>query len=63
MKIILTKDVNSLGKAGEVVIVKDGYARNYLLPKDLARQANKKNIAAIATAVEQASIQEAKKTR
>jgi large subunit ribosomal protein L9 len=61
MKIILTKDVNSLGKAGEVVVVKDGYARNYLLPKDLARQANKKNIAAIANAVEQASIQEAKK--
>jgi len=61
MKIILTKDVDGLGKGGEVVVVKDGYARNYLLPKDYARRATKKNIAAIANAVEQASILEAKK--
>src|SRR5437016_13179313 len=36
MEIILRADVQHLGKVGEVVKVKDGYARNYLLPKGLA---------------------------
>jgi large subunit ribosomal protein L9 len=36
MKIILTHEVSGLGAAGEVVEVKDGYARNYLLPRRLA---------------------------
>ena len=35
-KLILTHDVSHLGSAGEVVEVKDGYARNYLLPRKLA---------------------------
>ena len=35
-KLILTHDVTHLGTAGEVVTVKDGYARNYLLPRRLA---------------------------
>lgn len=35
-KLILTHDVDHLGAAGEVVEVKDGYARNYLLPRNLA---------------------------
>ena len=35
-EILLLSDVESLGKAGDVVKVTDGYARNYLLPKDLA---------------------------
>ena len=35
-KLILTHDVDHLGEAGEVVEVKDGYARNYLLPRKLA---------------------------
>ena len=35
-KLILTHDVAHLGEAGEVVEVKDGYARNYLLPRKLA---------------------------
>ncbi|MBW3070033.1 50S ribosomal protein L9 [Actinomyces sp. 432] len=35
-KLILTHDVTNLGAAGEVVEVKDGYARNYLLPRKLA---------------------------
>jgi large subunit ribosomal protein L9 len=48
MEIILREDVQHLGKTGEVVKVKDGYARNYLLPKGLAypaTEANKKRIA------------------
>src|SRR6266568_2504282 len=47
MEVILREDVQHLGKAGEVVKVKDGYARNYLLPKGLAypaTEANKKKI-------------------
>jgi large subunit ribosomal protein L9 len=41
MKIILANDVESLGKKGDVVVVKDGYARNYLVPKGLAFMATK----------------------
>src|SRR2546422_7721287 len=47
MEIILREDVQHLGKAGAVVKVKDGYARNYLLPQGLAypaTEANKKKI-------------------
>ncbi len=47
MEIILREDVQHLGKAGEVVKVRDGYARNYLLPHGLAYPAtdgNKKRI-------------------
>ena len=36
-KIILTQEVSGLGAAGDVVTVKDGYARNYLLPRGFAR--------------------------
>ncbi len=49
MEVILREDVKSLGKAGEMVRVKPGYARNYLLPQGLAYEAtegNKKRIAA-----------------
>ena len=44
MKVILTADVKSLGKNGEIVDVSDGYARNMLLPKKLGVEANSKNI-------------------
>ena len=49
MEVILRDDVRSVGKAGELVRVKPGYARNYLLPQGLAYEAtegNKKRIAA-----------------
>ena len=36
MKIILNQDVIHLGEEGDVVVVKDGYARNYLLPQNYA---------------------------
>ena len=44
MKVFLREDVKNLGKIGEVVNVTDGYARNFLLPKKLAVEANTKNI-------------------
>jgi large subunit ribosomal protein L9 len=44
MKIILREDVPKLGKSGELLTVKDGFARNYLLPKKLAVVANASNI-------------------
>ena len=39
MQVILKKDVQNLGEAGELVNVKDGYARNFLLPKNFAEVA------------------------
>lgn len=44
MIVILTKDVKGTGKAGEVVKVSDGYARNMLLPKGLAKEATEGNV-------------------
>ncbi len=44
MKIILTKDVEALGGEGEIVDVKDGYARNYLLPQNMAVTASAGNL-------------------
>jgi large subunit ribosomal protein L9 len=44
MKVILTKDLENLGKAGAMVEVKPGYGRNYLLPRQLAVPATEKNV-------------------
>ena len=44
MDVILTQDVRSLGKKGEKVKVSDGYARNFLFPKNLAKEANASNL-------------------
>ena len=44
MKVILTEDVKSLGKKGEIVNVSDGYARNFILPKKLGLEATGKNL-------------------
>ncbi|MGI6772523.1 MAG: 50S ribosomal protein L9 [Clostridiales bacterium] len=40
MQVILNQDVKNLGKKGEMVNVSDGYARNFLLPRNLATEAN-----------------------
>ncbi len=45
MQIILLESLNKLGKAGEVVTVRDGYAKNFLIPQDKAIVANKANLA------------------
>lgn len=44
MKVILLKDVKGSGKTGEILNVADGYARNFLLAKGLAVEANSKNL-------------------
>lgn len=44
MKVILNQDVKGHGKKGDLVDVSDGYARNFLLPKNLAKEATKENI-------------------
>ena len=41
MEVILKKDVQNIGEAGDIVNVKDGYARNFLLPQNLAEVATK----------------------
>jgi large subunit ribosomal protein L9 len=44
MEVILKEDIVNVGKIGEVVRVRDGYARNYLLPRGLVMIANKRNL-------------------
>ncbi len=44
MEVILQEDVTHLGHVGEIVKVRDGYARNYLFPRGLAVLANKRNV-------------------
>jgi large subunit ribosomal protein L9 len=47
MKVILTKDVNKVGKAGSMVDVADGYARNYLIARGLALEATAGRLAEV----------------
>src|SRR6184192_133897 len=66
MEVILRETVQHLGAAGDVVKVKDGYARNYLLPKGLAylaTEANKKKIAYEAERIARQSAAETEATR
>jgi large subunit ribosomal protein L9 len=44
MKVILREDVTNLGKSGELVTVKDGFGRNYLLPRKMAVLATEQNV-------------------
>ncbi len=47
MKVILRKNFEQLGKIGDIVDVKDGYARNFLIPRDIAAVATEGNIRAL----------------
>ena len=48
MQVILREDMNNLGKSGEVVTVKTGYGRNYLIPQGLAVAATEQDVARVA---------------
>jgi len=60
MKVILRRNFDQLGKVGDVVAVKDGYARNYLIPRQIAYQATKGNILALEEEKKQILKKEAK---
>ena len=47
MKVVLKDDIKNVGKMGQIVDVADGYARNYLVPRGLAVEANIKNLKAL----------------
>ena len=49
MKVVLKQDVKGLGKKGELVNASDGYARNFLFPKNLAVEANAQNMSELKT--------------
>ena len=61
MKIILLESVRGLGDPGDIINVKSGYARNYLIPKDMAIYATKANISKIEYQVEKSKEIEAQK--
>ena len=60
MKVILRKNFDQLGNVGEVVSVKDGYARNYLIPRGIAYQATAGNIRSLEEEKKQILKREAK---
>ena len=60
MKIILNQTIDSLGSEGDILSVKDGFARNYLIPKGWAKQATENNIDAIQKEIEAKQKKEAK---
>lgn len=60
MDVILLKDVEGLGSAGDIVNVKPGYARNYLAPLGMALRASKRNLA---VAEEKKNVARARKER
>ena len=56
MEIILLESLNKLGKAGEIVTVKDGFAKNFLIPQKKAIIANKKNKSDLETRITQINV-------
>lgn len=63
MQVLLLEDVRKLGYVGDIVDVRIGYARNYLLPQRLATEPTEENIAAIAEAKKKAAALRAQRTR
>ena len=60
MKVIFQQDVRGQGKKGEMKEVSEGYARNYLIPRNLAVEANKDNLNALALKEKAKKAQEAR---
>ena len=63
MKIILKENIEKLGFADEILTVKNGYARNYLIPQEMAMYATKSNITRIEYQVEKSKELEAEKVK
>lgn len=63
MKVILRDDITGLGGCGEVLEVKDGYARNYLIPRNLAIKATNSTLKAVEEIRRQKRARDNKKTR
>ena len=60
MKVILIQDVSNLGKIGDSVNVKNGYARNFLIPNNLALFASEQNLKSIESLLKQQELKNAK---
>lgn len=63
MKVILRKEHEKLGAIGDVVEVKDGYARNYLIPRNIAYPATKSAMAALEEEKKQAELRKTKELK
>ena len=63
MKVILTQAIDRLGRAGDCVNVKDGYARNYLFPKNLAKEATAGNIKSMESLKKQQTAEDEKRLK
>lgn len=63
MKVILQKEIPKLGKAGDVKNASDGYARNFLFPRGLAKPATETNIAALSRSLVEKSSREEKERK
>lgn len=60
MKVILVANVDKLGSMGDVVTVKEGYARNYLIPKKMAKEATPGNMKTLNSLLKKKAAEEAK---
>jgi len=60
MKVILIENVDKLGSIGDVVTVKEGYARNYLIPKKLVKEATAGNMKSLESLLKKKAAAEAK---
>ena len=60
MQVILIQDVNNLGGANELITVKNGYGRNYLIPSKFAVEASPSNLKQLEEKIKQAKKKEAK---
>ncbi len=63
MKVIMKQNVDRLGKTGEILEVKDGYARNYLIPRQIVMPANARNMKIFEQEKKRVKIKETKDKR